>query len=418
MNPHRNYLEITTKRYIYYICYFCILFLFSSYQSQGVPLAVDSMSDENFELSFEQAYQTYTHQSDFRGEKLHSSSQNRVYQIQSNDTMWDISRTFFGDGFFWPHLWAKNGTITNPHEITPGEELAFFTGDKDSPPSVEVVSRSALPKNTQQDKAPIPPPAAIYTPLLRNLPSSLPQWQGLREKQIREDKTGVTIEKLKIVKKEPLSFVTNYYVSETPAIAGTVSELEDDFTMKGKTIFFTSEMNFDPGYQLIIVRLIDSENSSGKIVGVVGEIKVLNLTNEDDLYRAKIEKVFAPILVGDLVIDEPLKIMDYSTKGKVEEIHATIIGGQFDSQRSTLGTGDLVFLDKGNKQGLEKGYLLSIVENRRVRVPDSLVDRGVRVIGQLKIVSVASNVATAIILQATEAILIGDYTGRLDTSEK
>jgi len=56
------------------------------------------------------------------------------YVITKGDTMWGLSERFFKDPYYWPNLWAKNPSITNPHFIYPGQKLKFY------PDRVEVVS--------------------------------------------------------------------------------------------------------------------------------------------------------------------------------------------------------------------------------------------------------------------------------------
>ncbi len=60
------------------------------------------------------------------------------YEVQSGDTLWEISQIFFGDGFFWSKLWAVNGRITNPHLINKGDRLNFVGGTTEMGPQLEI----------------------------------------------------------------------------------------------------------------------------------------------------------------------------------------------------------------------------------------------------------------------------------------
>src|SRR6185437_9876621 len=60
------------------------------------------------------------------------------YKIQSGDTLWDISKTFFGDGQLWPKVWSMNSNITNPHEINPGNQIVFTPGSESQAPSLSI----------------------------------------------------------------------------------------------------------------------------------------------------------------------------------------------------------------------------------------------------------------------------------------
>ncbi|MCS6837683.1 MAG: LysM peptidoglycan-binding domain-containing protein [Bdellovibrionaceae bacterium] len=64
----------------------------------------------------------------------------RHYQVQKGDTLWEISRVFFGDPEYWPKLWAVNRDILfNPHQIYPGDVLVFDEGSLERPPSVRII---------------------------------------------------------------------------------------------------------------------------------------------------------------------------------------------------------------------------------------------------------------------------------------
>ncbi|MGZ3688119.1 MAG: LysM peptidoglycan-binding domain-containing protein, partial [Bdellovibrionota bacterium] len=64
-----------------------------------------------------------------------------LYEIVQGDTLYDISKRLFGDGKYWPKVWAlNNGNITNPHLIHPGNAIAFQPGSGSSLPSVAITT--------------------------------------------------------------------------------------------------------------------------------------------------------------------------------------------------------------------------------------------------------------------------------------
>lgn len=61
----------------------------------------------------------------------------KSYEIQKGDTLWELSRIFFGDPNYWSKIWALNRDIWfNPHEIQVGDELIFDLGAVNRPPAV------------------------------------------------------------------------------------------------------------------------------------------------------------------------------------------------------------------------------------------------------------------------------------------
>jgi LysM repeat protein len=47
----------------------------------------------------------------------------QTYVVRRGDTLWDISRTFLRDPWYWPEIWHANPQIENPHLIYPGDTL-------------------------------------------------------------------------------------------------------------------------------------------------------------------------------------------------------------------------------------------------------------------------------------------------------
>lgn len=59
------------------------------------------------------------------------------YTVQKGDTLWDLSRKFSDSAWLWPEMWRENSQIANPHRIYPGERIRLYrrtgtqgTGDK------------------------------------------------------------------------------------------------------------------------------------------------------------------------------------------------------------------------------------------------------------------------------------------------
>lgn len=45
------------------------------------------------------------------------------YVVKTGDTLWDISKLFLRDAWYWPEIWYVNPQVANPHLIYPGDKL-------------------------------------------------------------------------------------------------------------------------------------------------------------------------------------------------------------------------------------------------------------------------------------------------------
>lgn len=52
------------------------------------------------------------------------------YVVKQGDTLWDISKVFLRDAWYWPEIWYVNPQVENPHLIYPGDvlELVYVDG--------------------------------------------------------------------------------------------------------------------------------------------------------------------------------------------------------------------------------------------------------------------------------------------------
>lgn len=108
-----------------------------------LAVSVNAEDEPNFqkEKTFFNLYQKYNvnpTNSDYWSQVI-SRQKSRSYQIQKGDTLWNLSETLFGDSEVWPKLWSVNSQgLENPHVIMPGNEIRFFFGDDQAPPSVGI----------------------------------------------------------------------------------------------------------------------------------------------------------------------------------------------------------------------------------------------------------------------------------------
>ena len=63
------------------------------------------------------------------------------YIVKPGDTLWDISKVFLRDPWYWPEIWYVNPQVQNPHLIYPGDVLKLIYVD--GQPRLTVAERGA-----------------------------------------------------------------------------------------------------------------------------------------------------------------------------------------------------------------------------------------------------------------------------------
>ncbi len=371
-----------------------------------------------------QSYETHRSSLDIKtaiGKKRSSES----YIVQPSDTMWDLSHTFFGDSYFWPQIWSSNGEIPNPHLIEPGAKLLFFPGGEEAPPQMLVEGkRTSQPPPTPVRPAPhvnlgqveIPPPSIIYPRVLHNLPPSLPQWQGMNKTQRNYDESGVSIDLIPVRQEEIFVPVPSYITEKYPISVGTVKEIETSYKIAApmQSLYLQLKSSFEVGEQLSVVRDGGPVNERLRAV-IVESVGVVTLTELVDqhrkIYRATLDASIRPLMLGDKVIEEPLQEYSINMQGTRNSIYSVIVGGSYEVERRNLGNEDFVYLNRGSNHGLSVGQVLTVIENRKLRYPDTIIFDGIREIGQIQIVSVTPKFSTALIVESLDSIGTGDFTG-------
>ncbi|UXR63148.1 LysM peptidoglycan-binding domain-containing protein [Bdellovibrio bacteriovorus] len=392
---------------------------------------VGSEPDFSREAEFHRIYKSYNEQptSVELWEKAVGARESEVYQIQKGDTLWGVSTTFFGDPNFWPKIWSlNNGSITNPHEISPLMNIQFFPGTADEAPTLDLADASAVQKDATAPAAAatvadvkstagatIPRPKK-RAPLLKTLPESLPQY---RMGVLRDTAVELQVELPKNQFPTAPEYL-EYYMTDTPVTGvGRVTATEMDMKTAGEYQFIYVQLDDSGSKEFVaqknLTKVADPlvKKREGQMVELQGQIEVLEKVNDQqNIYRAIVKKSLQPIEVGALLTPGRLPMIDPSAAEITSGVGARIMGGQFDRKRNIFGNNTLVFLDGGSGQGLQEGQSLAIFADERVRNKKNQAVMNDRVIGTVKIVRVSPNFATGYVVRASDNVVVGDYVGK------
>lgn len=349
------------------------------------------------------------------------------YQIQPGETLWSLSQTLYGDGQYWPRVWAQNRAITNPHLIRPGHTLQFILGSEDETPSFRVTEAddSGLELASSANANPlieIPPPEIPPRPLIK-VPKSFPQWQSVYKQlpvQITDDKGLLKQRK----HPESKSYLTAYVQEEELEGVGRYLETDLESALPVVNQYVYVRLNSgkgQAGQKMLIARdqgLIKRMNSKTEkieahLIQIAGELELSEAVKGEgvegeDVFRALITKVTGLTRGGYTLIPGELEAIDLSYNGTPGTADAQIFGDGKHTASALFAPGDVVFLTKGSGAGIEPGQIFDIFADRTLRKENTPVEFSPAPSGSVKVVRVTPNLSTAVIIGARDGILPGD----------
>jgi hypothetical protein len=325
------------------------------------------------------------------------------YTIKWGDTLWDISNTFLKDPFLWPFIWKANPSITNPDLIYAGNTLMI--------PSLAPIER-ALQAAAALDKP-------IEKPIVEEPITQIKQRDGIAGSYVTPPKPAPTAtdeepeaRHVIIMPEEQVYPVIDKYAMLS---MGFVNEEETEDTItgspeKGKEIF---------GYDdLVYVSMKDAENINigdkyliftplhkvkhpktgkyfGKLTRGLGILQITAKEPDAEVLTARITLSFDAIEKGHMLTPymEPMPIYDSSEK-KAKDISGYIL--EVTDKRSINAQTDVVYLDKGDFDGVEPGDRFTVYQKPAKRGFPR------KVIGEVQVLIVKEHTATAIVQKSTE----------------
>jgi len=389
-------------------------------------------------------------------DEIAAASQIDKYLIQKGDWLWKISQKLFGSGFYYSKIWSLNPQISNPHEIEPGMTLVFSTGDTESMPRVALgdfgdASSKDLRKKMQ---------ATDDYVNFKNFGEQVkPDWIEERKKlmdegvyfQFASEETFEDLEKIAkqslkkdygdyeppvpdIVIQEPgenydesgfdrnskivfnvkegfflNTFVTSNIVQDLGSIAGMGKE--NIFIQKFDQIFvdFDKSVKVKPGdlYSVYVpggpVKNAVSDRAGYKYT-IAAQIKTIRKINQ---------RWECQVVEQSGIVQRDDRLTVYTPKiGKVirtfnkRNIEAAIIGS-FQASAGGLSFGDVVYLDRGRADGVEMGTVFELYSFEDRGTEKRLTPDPTYKIGEVAVISLTDNFATALITNSLLNIPMG-----------
>lgn len=378
--------------------------------------------DQSKEAEFHRIYKQYNRQptSPETWSQVAIKQGAKTYKVLKGDTLWDISKTLFDDSYFWPKIWALNNTsILNPHEIEPGMEIYFYPGTTADAP------RLALGQNQNEKRIKLersddfPAPHRVYPPLVKGLPSSLPLY---KYGKVNIPKRTITVEDLTRNTVSPKMYLSYFVAERSVKTNGEILETEVGGNVASEFQYiFVHVENSEANVFHVVKELEPIKTSEGSVilVEVQGEIQIQEVVNaEDRIFRAKVSKSIAPILVGSKLIPGSMPQFDSSPGLAKDSITAEVIGGEFSERRDYFSLNSLVFINRGTNAGLLLNDSINVYANPLKRNQKARLIFSKRRVGEIKLVYLSDNYSVGYVSRINDDIRLGDIVGGLASENR
>ncbi|MEK7847077.1 MAG: hypothetical protein AAB257_08970, partial [Nitrospinota bacterium] len=152
-------------------------------------------------------------------------------------------------------------------------------------------------------------------------------------------------------------------------------------------------------------------NTVGVLIEILGELEIKEV--RDDSSTASIIESYKAIELGDKLKereDITIPMIDPAAKVEPKDMRGYIIAAK--EQKTTVGTGDIVYIDLGSETGVSAGDRFTIFKNggeKEKKIKKGEVIKLPKVIvGTLQVITPMENTSTAIIRDARKEIVIGE----------
>jgi LysM domain len=338
------------------------------------------------------------------------------YTVKRGDTLWAISKLFLKSPWRWPELWGMNkDEIKNPHLIYPGQTLyldksngrARLSSKRGGASTLETIKLSPRIRSSNLPDPSIPTlqnhliepfltePIVVEEAVLQAAPRFVATQEGrvLLSQGDRAYARSADGASLSTAAGKPQDFrvFRNATALKDPG-TGEILGYEAQYVGRAKLVRGES-----------VVTMRGSEVKSGDTAKT--EIVPATL----DITRTKEE-----IRTGDRLLPEPpMELLTYTPRAPASAVEARIVS-VYGSAVANVAQNQVVVINRGTKDGMERGHVLAIQTNgarvvdktgasfQDIKLPD---ERN----GLLMVFRPFERVSYALVLQATEAVRVGDW---------
>lgn len=344
-----------------------------------------------------------------------------VYKVKEGDTLWDISNLFLQNPWLWPEIWHANPQIQDPHLIYPGDTLAIVyvdgpssggDGSAASQATEGSSGDSATSTNASSNRA---GKRAKLTVVERG-PVKLAPGQAKLTPSIRRSELSAAIPAIPLEKINAFltksRIVTKNVLEEAPYVIA--ADNEKVIAGAGDYIFARGE--FDPdekvfGFFRYGQTYIDPITGEGLGMQAIDIGSGRIISRKGDVVKLVVNESTQEVRVGDkLLANEQKKVTaTFYPKAPELELKGQIVA--VEGGVTQVGTYDIVIINLGEREGIEEGHILQILQTGAVvkdRVKNELIQLFDDKAGLMIVFRSFEKMSYGLVLQSNEALKVGD----------
>lgn len=315
----------------------------------------------------------------------------QVHIIERGDTLWDLARRFYGDGYLWPQLWELNTYIRDAHWIYPGDPLLIQGEITTGEIVTETVTEAYPVTETDMTASLVPatPPVAIGSE------SDIYCWGYLGDPDEYLPNRIVSYEDYE-VKYMPRAVTQDNGVTDGDIIFIEVGDA--GLVQPGETYIVVSPQN--------LIRHPVTAATVGRHYGYRGRVRVLCITG--NTATAMVVQSCEPIQLGDAIKPMPLHPIPLARMTEMAGVCSPPSGRQdgfivnAKDYTEALGEGNVVEINLGRDHLVEPGTFLTVFRDSPIAGNPRLV------LGEIGVLTAEGGTATGQIVRMRYTMRVGD----------
>jgi hypothetical protein len=357
----------------------------------------------------------------------------RLHTVARGDTLWDLSAAYLGTPWVWPSVWIDNDDIDNPHLILPGNKIWITANemrvvtDAEAESFLTSMAEAGASGDTELSGAVEGDDASMsgldeVVPVAAMDGSLEISGEGMDEPSTLEAfpvaipsapvQTSMRGRRVTVSRRESMGFVSAEEYAGASSIVG--SPHERTLLASGDDVILgVGEGDVEIGDRFSIFNAIEEVRDPetrrllGHHVEQLGWVEVKELTGDTSI--GEIRTSYSEIARGARIVPRdppPTSVELLSTPDVIEGMVVFL-----PSERTLMGDGGYVYLNRGEFHGVEIGSELEVFDPgeivdepaRRVdvRTPDQAVAR-------LVVVSVEPDSSVGYVLWSKRELIVGD----------